>query len=999
MASAADPSINSQSLHAYIGSRIIRGPDWKWGKQDGGEGHVGTVRNFESSEEVVIVWDNGTAANYRCSGARDLRILDLGPAGIRHENSMCDGCHSQMIYGARWKCTECSNYDLCSTCYHGDRHTLRHRFYRISTPNSESILLDARRKSKKITTRGIFPGARVIRGVDWNWEIQDGEAGRRGKVSEIQDWSVTTPRSAAYVNWENGAKNLYRMGFEGMVDLKCSSDAKGPSVYRDHLPLLDERPNPNTIAVAWKVGDCVKIDLDVELVRSLQLGHGGWTCGMLEALQEVGLISGFDEDGDVIVSYPSGNRWTFNPAVLTKDNRIRRNQLSIEAFANMNLSSTNTNVSAANEDSSTTQGTFAVGDIVQILSDAEQVSCLQLGHGEWTEAMIPTLSKIGHVQYVYSDGDLKVDVNETTWTFNARCVRKIGATRGNNGDDVSSLLKKLFEGHSSKEPAELLVKSAAEGNVEQIEEIHKEYAVHVDSIFAGHTALQAACQNGQTDAVKLLIKLKADTEIQDKDGDRAVHHATFSDNGTVIKMLHEANADLNARNNRRQTSLHVAVNKGHLESVKALLNAGAHPNLQDSEGDTALHDAITKKRCDIVEILIEGGIDISLTNNNGFNGIHHAALRGNLRAIEIMLTKNDKPWVVNEQKDDGYSALHLAALNNHVDVVELLLRLGKANKDYQNTNLQTPLHLAIQRQHGEIVKLLVGESANLSLQDKDGDTPLHEALRYHTLLQLKELQDVKDISKLLVGFGAPGSRQGSASIACFLAANGAELQIKNNKEQTPFDLCPDLNLRKMLEACHAEWMKKSPASENQDHVNLECLVCSDAHRDVVFLPCFHVVACSVCSPRIKKCLLCRQFVQSKQKIDECLVCSDKKASVLFKPCGHMGACNGCSSLMKKCVQCRATIEETVSIKDLCSVDESTTAAVKPDRPVSTSNDDVTILEKQLQEIKDQTVCAVCLDRRKNMIFLCGHGSCQLCGDKLSDCPLCRKPIEKRILLF
>lgn len=71
------------------------------------------------------------------------------------------------------------------------------------------------------------------------------------------------------------------------MDLKCSSDAKGPSVYRDHLPLLDERPNPNTIAVAWKVGDCVKIDLDVELVRSLQLGHGGWTCGMLEVIVDL----------------------------------------------------------------------------------------------------------------------------------------------------------------------------------------------------------------------------------------------------------------------------------------------------------------------------------------------------------------------------------------------------------------------------------------------------------------------------------------------------------------------------------------------------------------------------------------------------------------------------------------------------------------------------------------------------------------------------------------
>jgi len=64
-----------------VGSRVIRGPDWKWGKQDGGEGHIGTVRNFESPEEVVVVWDNGTAANYRCAGAYDLRIMDSAPTG------------------------------------------------------------------------------------------------------------------------------------------------------------------------------------------------------------------------------------------------------------------------------------------------------------------------------------------------------------------------------------------------------------------------------------------------------------------------------------------------------------------------------------------------------------------------------------------------------------------------------------------------------------------------------------------------------------------------------------------------------------------------------------------------------------------------------------------------------------------------------------------------------------------------------------------------------
>lgn len=74
---------NNRVMMEGVGARVIRGPDWKWGKQDGGEGHVGTVRSFESPEEVVVVWDNGTAANYRCSGAYDVRILDSAPTGER----------------------------------------------------------------------------------------------------------------------------------------------------------------------------------------------------------------------------------------------------------------------------------------------------------------------------------------------------------------------------------------------------------------------------------------------------------------------------------------------------------------------------------------------------------------------------------------------------------------------------------------------------------------------------------------------------------------------------------------------------------------------------------------------------------------------------------------------------------------------------------------------------------------------------------------------------
>lgn len=86
---SAETTAPMSVLDFAIGARVIRGPDWKWGKQDGGEGHMGTVRNFESLEEVVVVWDNGTAANYRCFGAYDLRIADSASTGTDVE--LCSG--------------------------------------------------------------------------------------------------------------------------------------------------------------------------------------------------------------------------------------------------------------------------------------------------------------------------------------------------------------------------------------------------------------------------------------------------------------------------------------------------------------------------------------------------------------------------------------------------------------------------------------------------------------------------------------------------------------------------------------------------------------------------------------------------------------------------------------------------------------------------------------------------------------------------------------------
>ena len=80
-------------VEVALGLRVVRGPDWEWGDQDGGEGFVGTVAGVEEgSKEVVVQWDVGQRCRYRCGqdGKFDLRVLDSGPSGrFRPFSSYC----------------------------------------------------------------------------------------------------------------------------------------------------------------------------------------------------------------------------------------------------------------------------------------------------------------------------------------------------------------------------------------------------------------------------------------------------------------------------------------------------------------------------------------------------------------------------------------------------------------------------------------------------------------------------------------------------------------------------------------------------------------------------------------------------------------------------------------------------------------------------------------------------------------------------------------------
>lgn len=57
------------------------------------------------------------------------------------------------------------------------------------------------------------------------------------------------------------------------------------------------------------------------------------------------------------------------------------------------------------------------------------------------------------------------------------------------------------------------------------------------------------------------------------------------------------------------------------------------------------------------------------------------------------------------------------------------------------------------------------------------------------------------------------------------------------------------------------------------------------------------------------------------------------------------------------------------------------------------------LQAHVREIEDANMCAICLEKPRNVAFMCGHGTCAECSSSLEVCPMCRKPIDKKITLF
>ncbi|GLJ23485.1 hypothetical protein SUGI_0444900 [Cryptomeria japonica] len=161
-----------------------------------------------------------------------------------------------------------------------------------------------------------------------------------------------------------------------------------------------------------------------------------------------------------------------------------------------------------------------------------------------------------------------------------------------------------------------------------------------------------------------------------------------------------------------------------------------------------------------------------------------AAQKGDANLVKRLIESGD---VQLSATDDGYygrTALHHAALSSQASdglkIAEMLLTEDKSLATAVDNEKNIPLHYAAAYGKDRMCTLLLHHNASLTAKDKDGRTPLHDAIR----------QKREEVVGVLISAGGEDSNEGSARL----------VDVEDNQGKTPLDYALDKDYNEIMVA-------------------------------------------------------------------------------------------------------------------------------------------------------------------------------------------------------
>ncbi len=339
----------------------------------------------------------------------------------------------------------------------------------------------------------------------------------------------------------------------------------------------------------------------------------------------------------------------------------------------------------------------------------------------------------------------------------------------------------------------------------------------------GETPLYKACKFNNKQMIQLFLDKGANPNVANNQGFTVLHAVLVRMKGheeneklstfhrELVALLLANGADCNAKTNAGRTPLQFSARNGDTQMAKLLLEKGAEINAKDQAGWTALDHAITYGKDETAQWLkTQGGVSdpMSATAIEAFTAMEQGDFD---KAKELVL---QTPALARVRLLDGNTLLHNAVTAGAADIVDLLIQHGaniNAAADAADTNIyadltdgdcvdaMTPLGLAVEEGHVQIVKTLLNNGADL---EPNGVS------RCGLLVQASSLGHI-EIAKELLAKGADVNARGifentplheAASpgrqplfspaepylaLADLLLKNGADINARNWEDETP----------------------------------------------------------------------------------------------------------------------------------------------------------------------------------------------------------------------
>ena len=411
-------------------------------------------------------------------------------------------------------------------------------------------------------------------------------------------------------------------------------------------------------------------------------------------------------------------------------------------------------------------------------------------------------------------------------------------------DDTQSTPLHVALQYVSVEPARLLLKHGA--RVDALDNDHStplhvasrsgnaeaaalllEHGADVHALDGKHsTPLHFASESGSAEAARLLLEHGADVHALDNNNSTPLHFTARHGNDGAARVLLEHGAVVDARDNEDSTPLHVASQYGNAETARILLEHGADVHALNGKHVTPLHFASESGRADATRLLLEHSADVHALDNNNSTPLHLMSWYDNDSGSTRVLLGHGA--VVDARNNENSTPLHVASQRGNASAVRLLLEHGAdvhaldnkyltplhfisrcgnavaacillehgAVVDARDNEDSTPLHVASQNGKAEVARILLEHGANMHVQNKENQTPQRlllamwrngsvtrniDTIRFF-LERGADVDAVDEDHSTLLHFA---SYHGRGGVARVLLEHGANINVRNGKDQTP----------------------------------------------------------------------------------------------------------------------------------------------------------------------------------------------------------------------